>query len=180
MPAAPTELLLPSERDLPAAVALLRERLTIESENARSDERVLLDTFDGRLRDAGARAELRGGELAIHEAGGPVRRARVGDRRTGLPAGLPARAARPRLEALAANRALLPLARVRGRVQPLAIVDGDAKTVVRISVERADVVAGARRVPLPARLTIRPVLGYEKAHERAVALLVGQLGLAEA
>src|SRR4051794_41295899 len=100
MPAAPTELLLPSERDLPAAVALLRGRLTIESENARSDERGLLDTFDGRLRGAGARAELRGGELAIHEAGAPVRRAQGGDRRSVLAAGLPAGGARARPPAL--------------------------------------------------------------------------------
>ena len=180
MPAAPKELLLPPALDLDAAIALLRERLALETGRAARDERVLLDTFDGRLRAAGAQAELRGGELALREDGAPVRRADVDGRRGILAADVPAGVLRTRLQALAGPRALLPLARVSGRVQALSVVDREAKTIARLTIERADVVAGAQRVTLPARLTVRPVLGYDKAHERTVALLVDRLGFTEA
>ena len=58
-------------------------------------------------------------------------------------------------------RALLPVVRLRSSVLPLAVVNGDAKTVVRLVIERAEAVEGSRHVPLAPRLTVEPVLGYD-------------------
>lgn len=73
----------------------------------RTEDRTLLDTFDGRLRAAGAEAvRLPGGEIS-GDPGPDVR---------GL-------------------RALLPVARVRSTVHAFVVLDERAKTVVRLEVE---------------------------------------------
>ena len=75
---------------------------------------------------------------------------------------------RERLAGVLEERALLPLARVTVASRPLAVRDDDAKTVVRLAVERVTVLAdGGRRVPLAPRLRLKPVLGYDGAFERA-------------
>ena len=79
MPPTPTDLLLPPALDREGALALLARRLTLEAGRARTDDRVLLDSFDGRLRAAGLRAERppgRRGALTLHEPGAPPRRRR--------------------------------------------------------------------------------------------------------
>jgi hypothetical protein len=57
VPSTPIELLLPPALDREAAVALLAKRLTLEVGRPRSEDRLVLDSFDGRLRAAGLRAE---------------------------------------------------------------------------------------------------------------------------
>ena len=52
---APVELLLPDSGE--AVLAILRDRLEVDVGRARTADRVLLDSFDGRLRAAGLRAE---------------------------------------------------------------------------------------------------------------------------
>src|SRR5215217_2340223 len=78
VPPDPVDLLLPSTLDQAAAVALVSERLDVQAGRSRVHERTLLDSFDGRLRAAGLRAERavgRGAPIELHEAGAPVRRA---------------------------------------------------------------------------------------------------------
>lgn len=170
----PIELELPPSLDPARAVELLGERLTLSAGRASSQQRVLVDTFDGRLRAAGLRADVVGTELALYEPGAPVRRAvvRRGARRY-LAGELPEGVVRERLAGVLGPRALLPRARVRSAVQPLAMLDGDEKTVARLTLERASVIGGGELAP---RLSIRPVLGYEKAYAQAVRTARDRLG----
>jgi CHAD domain-containing protein len=74
------------------------------------------------------------------------------------------------------ERALIPLARVRSRVLRAAVLNDDAKTVVRLAVEHP-VVDGTA---LPGRLVVEPVRGYERDFERVVGRVREGLGLADA
>src|SRR3954469_5642545 len=87
-PGAP-ELELPDGLDEAGALALLATRLRVQAARPRTADRVLLDTFDARLRAAGLRAEWPARrapvrKLALHEAGVAVRRADVADAPVGL------------------------------------------------------------------------------------------------
>ena len=140
----------------------------------------LLDSFDGRLRAAGLRAEapVRGATLTLHEPGAPARREKVA-RAPALPrAGAARGPLRERLAGVLEERALLPAVRVRSTVRPLAVLNGDAKTVVRLELEDAEaVLARGRRVALAPRLTVEPVLGYDAELERTLRVLRDRLGL---
>ncbi len=167
MPPDPVELLLPDTLDRAAAVELFAERLKLDAAPPRKADRTLLDSFDGRLRKAGLRAERAArGPLTLHEPGAPVRREDV---------------ARERLAGVLEERALLPVVRVRSEIQPLAVLDDDEKSVVRLSIERPEaVLGGGRRVALAARVTVRPVLGYDAAFARTLRVLRDRLGLQSA
>jgi CHAD domain-containing protein len=179
VPQDPVDLILPSSLDQAAAVALLGERLELDAARPRVHDRTLLDTFDGRLRAAGLTAERSAGRNAaieLHEPGAPVRRAEVPRARRHLAGELPAGAVRDRLAPVLEERALLPAVRVRSAVRALAVLDGDAKTVVRLEVEHPELVAMSGRVALAPRLALRPVLGYDRAYERTLAVLRDELG----
>src|SRR4051812_4469128 len=166
---APVELLLPDSGE--AVLATLRERLALDVGRSRAADRVLLDSFDGRLREAGLRAEapVRGGTLTLHEPGAPTRRGKVAGAPRSLVEELPRGPLRERLAGVLEERALLPAVRVRGTVRPLAVLNGDAKTVVRLELEDAEaVVERGRRVPLASRLTVEPVLRYDAELRRPV------------
>ncbi len=180
MPPSPIELLLPPALDRAAAVALLAKRLELEVGRARTEDRVLLDSFDGRLRAAGLRAERppgRGATLTVHEQGAPARRVDVEPGRRHLASELPPGPVRRRLADVLEMRALVPVVRLRSSVLPLAVLNRDAKTVVRLVIERAEAVADSRRVPLAPRLAVQPVLGYDDDHARTVRVLRDRLGL---
>jgi hypothetical protein len=145
---APVELLLPDSGE--AVLAILRERLALDVGRARSADRILLDSFDGRLRAAGLRAEapVRGATLALYEPGAPARREKVARAPRYLVQELPRGPLRERLAGVLEERALLPAVRVRGTVRPLAVLNRDAKTVVRLELEDAEaVLERGRRVP---------------------------------
>jgi CHAD domain-containing protein len=57
------------------------------------------------------------------------------------------------------------------------VLNGDEKTVVRVTVETAEAVARGGEQPLRSRVAIRPVLGYDKAFERVRHALEHVLGL---
>lgn len=177
MPPEPIELLLPPTLDPDEAVALLGERLDLQPGRATRRERLLLDSFDGRLRAAGLRAEVVGGELVVYEPGAPARRATVKRARRYLVSELPEGVVRERLAGVLGPRALLPRARLRSTVRPIAVVDGDAKTVARLTFERSEVAGGSKGpVTLAPRLLIRPVLGYDNAYERTLDAARDRLG----
>ena len=181
MPPDPVDLILPSPLDRGAVLAMLDERLELAHGRPRTSDRTLLDSFDGRLRAEGLRAERpagRGAPLELHEAGAPARRAEVPRAKRHLAQELPPGAVRDRLAPVLEDRALLPAVRVRSALQPLAVVDGDGKTVVRLEIEQPELVAtGGERTALAARLSLRPVLGYDRAYARALTVLRDELGL---
>ena len=174
---APLELLLPEPGDRSGAVALLAERLELDVGHERTLDRVLLDSFDGRLRAEGLRAERPVGRsggtaLTLHEPGAAVRRAEVARAARYLVEELPEGPVRDRLTGVLEERALLPSVRVRSVVQPLSVVNGEGKTVVRLTVEQAEaVVGGGRRLPLAPRLSVHSVLGYDADHRRVLRVL---------
>jgi CHAD domain-containing protein len=176
----PVDLILPSSLDRAGAAELLVERLGAVAGRPRVHDRTLLDTFDGRVRSAGLRVERPAGRNAaieLHEPGAPVRRAEVPRARRHLAAELPAGPLRDRLAPVLEERALLPAVRVRSAVRPLAVLDGDAKTVVRLEIEHPELLRAEGRIALAPRLALRPVLGYDRAYERTLALLQDELGL---
>jgi CHAD domain-containing protein len=178
----PTELLLPEG----ATPDLLGERLRLDVGRERTADRMLLDSFDGRLQAAGLRAEgpagrTRGTTLTLHEPGAATRRAKVERAPRYLVEELPRGPLRERLAGVLEERALLPAVRVRSRVQPLAVVNADAKTVVRVELEHAEaILERGRRVPLASRLTVEPVLGYDADYEGTLRVLRDRLGFAPA
>ena len=172
------ELLLPESLASEAALELLGERLELDVAPRRTLDRHFLDSFDGRLRAAGVRAEVHNGTLSVHEPGAPVRRVEVPRRiRHHVAAELPPGPARDRLADVLGVRALLRAVRVRSSVQAAGVLDGDAKTVVRLSLEHAEAVgAGGRRVALAPRLSVQGVLGYDRDYERTLGVLRDALG----
>ncbi len=186
MRSAGLELVLPASLDGAALADRLADHLEVKVSRPRTLDRVLLDTFDGRLRAAGLSADLSSGRavsrtLTLHEAGGPPRTANVASAPRHLADELPAGPVRDRLAEVIGVRALLPIVRVRSRTRPVAVLNDDAKTVVRLELEEAEVTADGRaRAALAPRLTVRPVLGYDKAFDRVARELTGKLGLAPA
>jgi CHAD domain-containing protein len=181
MPPAPLELALPEDVDEPGFLALLRERLVVKVGRGTTSDRVLLDTFDARLRDAGLRAEWPARRatrrrLAVFEPGMPVRRAEVRDAAAVGVAALPRGPLRDRLAPVLEERALLPVGRMRSRTVPVAVLNRDGKTVVRLSLEHAAVGETA----LTPRLLAEPVRGYDGDFERVAGRLRDQLGLSPA
>jgi CHAD domain-containing protein len=175
------ELALPEELDDRAVLAVLADRLTLDVARAGTADRELLDTFDARLRAAGLHAEWPARRaarrrLTLREPGMPPRAADVADAPAVALAALPRGPVRDRLAPVLEERALVAVARVRSRVLRAAVLNGDAKTVVRLTVEHA-VVGGQA---LPGRLIVEPVRGYERDFERVLARLRDGLGLAEA
>jgi CHAD domain-containing protein len=168
--------------DEAAVRRLLAAHFRVEIGRAKTADRVLVDTFDARLRAEGLRAEWHARraarrQLTVHEPGAPARRADVADGPAIGVAALPAGPVRDRLAAVLEERALLPLARVRSRILPLAVVDGDDKTVVRLAIERPVAFRERTEVPLAPRLHVDAVRGYDRDFERTAGVLRDELGL---
>jgi CHAD domain-containing protein len=175
------ELALPDGLDDRAVLAALADRLTLDVDRSSTADRELLDTFDARLRAEGLRAEWPARRaarrrLTLREPGMPPRTAEVADAPAVAVAALPRGPLRERLAPVLEERALLAVARVRSRIVRAAVLNGDAKTVVRLAIEHPVVYGQA----LPGRLMVEPVRGYDRDFDRVVARLRDGLGLAEA
>src|ERR1700721_66821 len=83
---------------------------------------------------------------------------------------LPAGPLRERLDPVVEIRALLPVARAAGTLTQLRVLDGERKTVARITLEAA-ALAGPGGTALPPRLMLTPVRGYQGDTDRAARLL---------
>jgi CHAD domain-containing protein len=175
---------VPATLDAAGLTELLCDRLDVTTGRPRTLDRELLDTFDGRLRATGLAAERSVGRgdaraITLREPGAPLREAQVAVAKRYLAEELPGGPLRDRLAPALGVRALLPLVRVRSRTRSLAVLNQDAKTVVRLELEDAEVV-GNGGAPLAPRLRVQPVLGYDKAFERTARVLTAELGLAPA
>ena len=155
--------------------------------------RTWLDTFDWRLHKAGLTLEYhpaRGGsELRLSGGGADQGAAQLV---TGWQASRPqpptALAGGPvgvRIAGLVAPRALIPLATTSTVTIVYRLLNEDGKTVAKLLIERPSLVrpqsgqgAGPRQtVPLPARLTIVEVRGYQGQARRATRLIAAVSGV---
>ncbi len=176
--------MVPATLDAAGLTELLCDRLDVTTGRPRTRDRELLDTFDGRLRATGLAAERSVGRgdaraITLREPGAPLREAQVAVAKRYLAEELPGGPLRDRLAPALGVRALLPLVRVRSRTRSLDVLNRDAKTVVRMELEDAEVV-GNGGAPLAPRLRVQPVLGYDKAFERTARVLTTDLGLVAA
>ena len=125
---------------------------------------------------------MRGATLTLVRAG-RAGAAGEGRARAALPRRRSCRAARCASASPACSRSArcCPPCACAARVRPLAVLNGDAKTVVRLVLEDAEaVLERGRRVPLASRLTVEPVLGYDAELERTLRVLRDRLGFAPA
>ena len=166
--------------------AALEPRYTVVREASRRTRQVWLDTFDWRLHAAGlALRQVTGSpsaELVLTGCAGEPLLAWALPRAIRWPGRLPVLpdgALRDRLRPVLDVRALLPLARTEGTQTRLRVLDSELKTVARITVESA-ALATPGAAPLPSRLLVTPVRGYDAAARRAARLLAAADGFAAA
>jgi CHAD domain-containing protein len=165
--------------------------------------RIWLDTFDWRLYKAGltlyqVTAGGRSQLILTGPDGEPVTAPvdRLATLRWPAPATrLPAGALRDRVGAVTGNRALLPVVTAASQASDLRLLNGDEKTIARVSIDALTVSRPAARTHdapgtthstqgaqsahgvLPTRLTIHEVRGYPSAARRARRLLAGTDGV---
>jgi CHAD domain-containing protein len=179
---AETELLLPDGISADRAIDRLpvaMDGVHIEGTDRGVEEsdRVFYDTFDGRLRAAGASAVHEHGRFGFGaltvEATRPPRRV--------LATGLEPGPLRDALAPIVDVRALLPLAHLHVRERHLRVLDDEHKTVVRLTLEEPTVVGSdERRTELPPRVRLVAVRGYDAWLERVRRALEYQLGFERA
>ncbi|MEA2156563.1 MAG: hypothetical protein QOE11_2703 [Solirubrobacteraceae bacterium] len=178
-----TQLLLPADVPAAAVADALAAELAIVTQRAHAIDRTFWDTFDGRLRDAGLTLSAGAGRLVLADGAASAEEASAAlpPRATRLFAqDLPEGPLRERLAPVVQMRALTPVARVRSRHLPINVLDEIGKIVVRLRVEEPAAQIGKTTEPLPARLHVTGVLGYDRDFERVRAQLVELLGLVPA
>jgi CHAD domain-containing protein len=172
--------------------AALEPRFRVMPETRRHERQVWLDTFDWRLHAAGLVlrqvSSSGAGELVLTTAAGEAvaeqplaagssGRAPGQPHWPGLLPAVPDGPLHDRLGPVIEMRALLPLARAEGTLTRLRVLDGELKTVARITVETA-ALAQPATAPLPPRLLITPVRGYASDAQRVARLLGAADGFA--
>jgi len=176
-------LLLPDGLAASSVADTLATEIPIVSHKAHTVQRVFWDTFDGRLHGGGLALVEAAGRLALTDLRTGAERAgamhRRGARRL-FAADLPAGPLRDELAGVIEMRALAPIARVRSRQLPLNVLDEVGKIVVRMRVEEPAAIVDDTRVPLPPRLHLDGVRGYDREFDELRALLDATLGLREA
>jgi CHAD domain-containing protein len=179
-----TQLLLPDGLGAAAVADALAAELPIVTQRAHTVDRSFWDTFDGRVHDAGLALAVAAGRLVLADAATSVEVASVtlpGTVRKLFAEDIPPGAVRDRLAAVVEMRALTPIARVRSRFLPINVLDDIGKIVLRLRVEEPTAqLPGKRTDPLPARLHITGVLGYDRDFERVLAHFEAGLGLVPA
>jgi CHAD domain-containing protein len=175
-----TDYLPPDELSLEAAGDALGSRLSVGDRGERETDQTFYDTFDGLLYSAGLSAVHERGRLAvIGRADGKecASAAIAQSTKPLLPIHLGGGALREALLPIVDVRALLPLVHVRSRVRALDVLDGERKTVVRITVEHPAVVSRATDdVPLRPRVRLAPVRGYDEELDAVRHALHDELG----
>jgi CHAD domain-containing protein len=143
-----------------------------------------LDTFDWRLYQAGyTLAHRTGSRLSDYLLSGgdgePLTVSASSIRWPALAGALPPGPLRDRLAGLAWVRALLPVARASSTVRQLRVLNDDLKTVALLNLTQL-AVAGPDVAPLPARLSVTAIRGYQAQAGRVIRALTETAGLAPA
>jgi CHAD domain-containing protein len=144
----------------------------------------MLDTFDGRVRRAGARLTRTGTDDASIVAWQPRDgRAPLTARTTGAVSfawDLPAGPLEEVLTPVIGVRRLLPQADAEGLGSALDILDDRQKTVARLRIESGQVrqpAALSAWRPLPTILTLTGLRGYDEAYERLEPIIASRPGI---
>lgn len=176
-----TEFLIPGQLSADHILAQLVQHVRLSAEPARTVRRTFYDTFDWRLyandviiedRQDGKQRTLLWHSLSIGNQGNnggqtvsaaPLRFAKD----------LPASQFRDRLEAIIEMRELMPLLQITAQVRWLRVLDKIDKTVARLVIETSTVRRrlGSKAHPLPDRVVVMPVKGYQKPSVKIVSLL---------
>jgi CHAD domain-containing protein len=165
--------------------AALAPRLSLApSGRPRTLRQTWLDTFDWRLYQAGFSLEHRTGSrlsdyLLSGGAGEPLTASASSVRWPALAGALPPGPLRDRLAGLAWIRALLPVARATSTVRQLRLLNDDLKTIALLTVSQL-AVAGPAAAPLPARLSVTAIRGYQAQTDRVIRELAETAGLSPA
>ena len=171
----PDELMFGPATDPGQVTAALGRRYDIRIEAPVAGRWTCLDTADWRLFRAGLTLrdvrEGRRGRLVLTPVDGDSLTAPIPvvhwPRRV---ESLPASEIRDRIADLVDVRALLPLVEVDVRTLVLRLLDDEGKTRVRVHVDQQRL-TGERPAPLPLRVSIAPLRGYERDGRRCADLL---------
>jgi CHAD domain-containing protein len=159
------DFLPPDEMSLDTAGDVLSVRLPVRYGRVRESDRTYFDTFDGLVRGAGLTAVHDQGRMTLvdRESGAEVASMAMAQPTHPLLAvELEPGQLREALVPVVDVRALLPLAHVHSRVRPLDVLDGESKTVVRMTLEEPTLVSpGGRETPLRPRVHLAVVRGYD-------------------
>jgi CHAD domain-containing protein len=168
---------------LDEADAALCARLDTAGTAAGDTDRVFYDTFDGLVHEAGAMVVHEDGRLALLERSGRERaQLKMARPSAALLVGqLEPGPLRDALAEIVEVRALLPVVHLSSRLRRLDVLDGERKTVARISLEQPALIStsGLRR-PLRPRVRVSPVRGYGKELREVRRRLEHDLGFAPA
>jgi CHAD domain-containing protein len=173
------ELLFAPTGHLEQVLGVLSARYCVAAGAAEVAHWTYLDTVDWRLHNAGmSLRDSRQGtaaELVLSTRSGAQisapSRVRRWPRRADT---LPGSTVRDQLGKAVGVRALLPMAQVQVRSIPLRLTDDLDKTRVRIRVEQHCLV-GSGDQPLPLRVVIAPLRGYDRDGDRCATLLANDL-----
>jgi CHAD domain-containing protein len=174
-----SDLLLPDQMTVRGAGEALAGVLAIRDGGQRERERAYFDTFDGLLYGAGLSAVYEDGQLSLIERETGLVRASLPTAapiKPFFPADLEPGPLRDALAELTELRVLLPLVRLHAREHPMSVLDGEEKTVVRLTLEEVALTGPAAASRLRARVRVTAIRGYDKARQHVQATLEQELG----
>jgi CHAD domain-containing protein len=175
-----SDLLLPDQMTVRGAGEALARVLTVRDGGHRERDRAYFDTFDGLLYGAGLSAVYEDGQLSLVEREAGLVRASLpiaAPSKPFFPAELEPGPLREALVALTDLRALLPLVRLHAREHPMSVLDGEEKTVVRLTLEEVALTGpGGAASQLRPRVRVTAIRGYDKARQHVQATLEQELG----
>jgi len=174
--------LLPHDLSVDRLIGLLGGNERCRPDGSADFALTFYDSFDWRLHAAGLRlqrvASAQGGALRLKPAAGsePID-AIAFDGEPAWPADLPQGPLRDRVVGLLEMRILLPLVGLHGEATELALLNEDAKTVVRLQLLHLSCTSSEVTEPrkLLPRLRLLPVRGYEEELQRLATALGGEL-----
>jgi len=178
------EYLIPDEIGSEDIKDLIRGRMRFVADPTYEVTRRFLDSFDWRLYLAQAtleeRLDVEGRRLLWRDPGADTPpQVQPIDAAPGFARDLPTGPVRDRLEPVLGVRRLLPLLEVRSRIQPLRLLNEDAKTVVHLRLEdnRFRDADHDREGPLAARVCLLAVRGYAAELRETARMLSQELDL---
>ncbi len=174
------QYLLAEETTTAELVEALAQHLEVADAGSHRCDRIYYDTFDALARDAGLSVAHEAGSLKlIDRESGDIRLWVAADRpkKYLVPTELDPGPVRDTLLDVAEDRVLLPLVRVRSRERALSVLDDERKTVVRLTLEEPELVAGSRKLGLHPRVRAVAVRGYDSELRQVQMVLAEELGL---
>jgi CHAD domain-containing protein len=174
-----SDLLPPEEMTFAAVGEALHAELTVRDGTEVVRDLAFYDSFDGLLHAAGLALIYQRGELVLIGLQDGERRA-AGKRDKPTPpltaVQLQPAPLRDAVAAVTELRALLPLVEVHSTARGLDVLDGNQKTVVRITVEEPALVSSSGRLTmLRPRVHLAAVRGYGEELRRVTRTLQRQL-----